>query len=311
MSSTEILYGSAAADTIVYGDIVVYMSLFGCTGFWDIGPGICVFQVGSSETNYRGPFRFYDTWSSGSGEPLGIGGDPYEGPTWASDYIYPADLWSEPYIYCGPVGSIYVFVSMDQAFTPACGDGTADFPSDAEMEIRGDGGYVDASGADWIWGWNNDDVIMGDGGGDRLWGRSGADTINGDKGADQIFASNPGDTCTAGTEWLYGGFDDVATDWIQALDNTACQKRFYGGPGNDILRGSPNPDYMYGGDGADTMCGGGGVNYLYGGNGDDYLYNSTSSYCDGGAPAGGDPGDTCDHCSTSVSCESWGGSCPY
>jgi Ca2+-binding RTX toxin-like protein len=306
-SSAEILYGTPDDDTIVYGDIVIYANWGSCTGFARWGRGICIFDflwTDNAYPYYRGVFHQWGAWSAGAVNPLGIGGDPFEGPTWGSDYIYPADLWTEPYIYCGRSGSAYVYVAMSHTFTPACGDGSAHFPADTQMEIRGDGTSAYGAGADHIWGWNNNDTLMGDGGDDVISGMGGADSINGDNGNDFIFAG----TCTSGTEWLYGGFNDAGRDWIEDTDTNACQKRLYGGPGDDTLRGSLNADYLSGGAGNDYLNGGGGSNTIYGGTGNDTLCASWTSYCNGEAPVPGDPGvppgDSCiTWCYPAVSCE--------
>ena len=305
-SNAEYLYGTPGDDTIVYGDIVIYGPFTGCTGYSRWGRGICIFaRTDSAVGHYRGTPTSVATWSAGAVNPLGLGGDPWEGPTWRSDRIYAADLYGESYIQCASLGPYTFYVAIDHAFSPACGDGTAHFPSDTQMEIRGDGGADPNGSKDWINGWKNNDTLLGDGGDDEIYGHAGTDVINGDTGGDVIYGGS-GEPCGSGTEWLYGGFNDAGIDYIFGAPGGACQERLYGGPGNDSLYGTWYADYLSGGDGVDFLKGYGGADYEYGGNGNDALCGPGD--CDGVLPFPGDPGvppgDTCFAlCGTRVSCE--------
>ncbi len=107
--------------------------------------------------------------------------------------------------------------------------------------------------SDLYYGFNQDDLIEGNGGNDELYGGIGDDLLEGGSGNDKLFGNS--------------GNDELR-----------------GQQGNDILYGNSGEDDLYGGDGSDVLDGGAGRDRLNGGNGSDTFvlsidktFGSTSS----------------------------------
>lgn len=117
---------------------------------------------------------------------------------------------------------------------------------------------VEASGNDYLRGYQGNDSLNGGDGNDRLMGDTGNDTLVGGSGTDRLVGG-------AGEDSLDGG---IGNDSLR------------GGLGNDTLRGGAGDDDLFGGDqadvingdaGNDTLLGAKGFDSLTGGSGNDSL----------------------------------------
>lgn len=187
--------------------------------------------------------------------------------------------------------------------------------------FTGSGQYDQITGAD------GNDLINGAGGNDVIFHSSGSATLNGNDGDDAfgIYSYAYGQTgvASSGTDTINGGDgdDEITLFWdlsslnatVTLLDTGAYtatngsktvngvsieQLFFYGGSGNDNVRGASGVDYVDGGAGNDVIEGGAGADELYGGLGVDTLSYEHSSagvsvMLTGGNVFGGDAtGDT-------------------
>ncbi|MCF6273262.1 MAG: hypothetical protein L3J37_08745 [Rhodobacteraceae bacterium] len=184
-------------------------------------------------------------------------------------------------------------------------------PRDADNVISGSGGATKVSwgyiyesvtltgtaGNDWINSSNGDDILSGGAGSDNIrsaggynigYGGPGNDFIIFDSRSDSSIIMGPGHP-----DW--NGLTFVDEDGEVYYERQYKGSTFYGGSGNDILRGGSGNDTLYGGSGVDLLISTGGDNRLYGGAGDDFLsgshfassnrwfdHSSRGNYIDGG-----------------------------
>lgn len=134
---------------------------------------------------------------------------------------------------------------------------------------------------DWVWGGEDDDILMGGEGDDVIVGLGGADDLRGGLGNDTIRAGD-GDDWVQGDGAYGAGGDDLVFGGAgnDSLAGQGGNDTLYGGPGsdtifggegNDSLIGGPGDDWLAGNDGNDTLISGGGADDLDGGAGDDVL----------------------------------------
>jgi len=239
--ATEWLEGTDDDDTIVYGSLwtwdfycVPCYPSCQCGTYWDRtdrGNGICVFARNDGGTYYRGSPSYVDEWELGE-NPYSLKGDDTSAGN-GDDVIYPADYFGEYWIYC--VGAYRIDMG--------------EFPSTKEMRIYGDWSYDSSTygGNDFIFGWNNRDVIYGGHGNDYVYGEDENDYIDGGYGNDYLY-QNACNSESEDTPMILGGDD---TD---RLYGSSCDDWLYGENGTDYLYGYAGDEHFFGGNGNDT-CG--------------------------------------------------------
>ena len=160
--------------------------------------------------------------------------------------------------------------------------------------MNGDGDANDLAG------WSGDDTINGLGGSDRFDGGLGRDQLNGGDGDDTLrggagndildggsgtdladYSGAGGDVevyLNAGRSRGADGFDRLfnlenlqGSDFNDRLIGNGSDNSFWGGLGNDIIKGKGGTDTYFGEAGDDTMRGDAGVDTMHGGTGGDIL----------------------------------------
>ncbi len=127
-----------------------------------------------------------------------------------------------------------------------------------------------------IFGFDENDSLLGSSGDDQLFGNQGNDTLRGREGNDLLYGGQGDDFIGGGAgadsiggdkgnDFLDGGGGDDVVRGNEGNDT------LLGGEGNDILYGELDSDVLQGGDGADTLYGGQGSDTLRGGAGSDFL----------------------------------------
>ena len=164
-------------------------------------------------------------------------------------------------------------------------DGTIQYKEKNTVDpsgINGQAVYNGTTGADRIWGGNDNDTFWGAEGNDRIEGNGGDDVALGGEGNDII-------TDLSGADVLKGGPGNDAIDSGIGDDITM------GGDGQDFINGGandnehfagPGNDFVIAGQGADAVFGDGGDDWIQGGSGQDLLQG------DHGAAFFDDPGQT-------------------
>jgi Ca2+-binding RTX toxin-like protein len=117
------------------------------------------------------------------------------------------------------------------------------------------------SGANYMYGDVDSDVIYGYAGNDTLYGGQG------DDGGIRLMQS--------GFYWQAGLYGGAGVDY---LDGGQGNDDLYGGDDSDYLVGGQGNDNMYGGNGADNIVADSGVDLIYGGAGDDKIYASSAYF---------------------------------
>jgi hypothetical protein len=294
VSAETAIYGDPFSNTFVYGDILRRQ--------WDkcglvygyrcdnLGPGVCEYDV-SGSSPYRGSYvkRFVGYWVGDVRHDL-YGDDPNYSNYLGADYIYPADNFESSVIACGT--NYWIAIDGNRAAELGgcdCGSVTADFQS--PVRIYGDYGSSNGLG-DHIWGWDEYDILYGEGGDDYIHGGGSFDDIYGEEGNDYLYA----DTTSVDYEYLSGG---GGNDHIYGADDADFYDLVDGGAGDDVIYGYAGDDVLNGDAGNDTLRGGSGTDVLDGGDNTDCLDDLTTSTCDCG---GGSTQDK-EHCTSSTDCD--------
>ncbi|UWQ18596.1 calcium-binding protein [Jannaschia sp. M317] len=147
-------------------------------------------------------------------------------------------------------------------------------------------GHLDRSaatdGADWRYGTQQGDRMLGLDGDDALFGRGGNDWIDGGAGNDTLRGGMGIDTLIggAGADSIEGGagrhiFAGTGDDTVHG--GASGDGRAYGDEGNDRLLGSDHGDFLVGGTGDDFLFGGADGDVLFGGSGNDTLIGQVGS----------------------------------
>jgi len=147
--------------------------------------------------------------------------------------------------------------------------------------INGQSVYNGTSGADRIWGGNDNDTFWGGAGNDVIEGNGGDDVALGGDGNDII-------TDLSGADVLKGGPGNDAID--AGLGNDIIM----GGDGQDFLNGGANDNETFAGPGNDFVIAGQGADAVFGDGGDDWIEGGTGQDLlqgDHGAPFFDDPGE--------------------
>ncbi|BCM26284.1 calcium-binding protein [Methyloradius palustris] len=172
------------------------------------------------------------------------------------------------------------------------------------------------TGASFLIGDANDNILTGGNSNDTLEGMAGNDTMIGGGGSDTVtFIHSTGAvsaSLASGIATITTG-NSIGTDTLTAITNligTYFNDTLVGdgnantiraGDGNDSITGNNGADTLYGGAGADTIYGGAdatgtdtGNNLIYGGAGNDLIYGGNSGntiYGDDAVSGGTSPGD--------------------
>lgn len=135
---------------------------------------------------------------------------------------------------------------------------------------------IGQGGADRLDGGTGNDRLIGNGGNDTLIGGTGIDTMTGGTGNDYYYVDHASDVVSEGSN---GGIDTVYSSVTYSLASRTHVENITltgtasinatGNTGNNVLTGNSGNNKLYGGDGNDTFIGGGGTDYYHGGAGED------------------------------------------
>ena len=163
------------------------------------------------------------------------------------------------------------------------------------------------NGADWVFGYEENDTIFGYGGNDRLMGMDGDDHLFGGDDHDRLIGGAGADRLHGGNgddEADYSGspsgvivslISDMASGGDAAGDHFDSIEILNGSAHADTLIGDNGINLLFGEGGNDTLKGYGGLDFIWGGLGNDYLYGmegvDTLRGNDGHDHIDGGPGD--------------------
>ena len=135
------------------------------------------------------------------------------------------------------------------------------------------------SGDDYVYGRGGDDIVSGDLGADEIFGGAGFDTTEYKDRTNTVTVGigniaddgevGEGDNVRNDIEGVVGGSGDDSIGADNSNLDPSLGVLFYGGAGNDLLRGFGGSDTLIGGEGSDTLEGQGGDDFLYAQQGQD------------------------------------------
>ncbi|WP_261986310.1 calcium-binding protein, partial [Francisella philomiragia] len=134
------------------------------------------------------------------------------------------------------------------------------------------------SGADFILGTSDNDIINAGTGDDEIYGKLGDDVINTGDGNDTVYAGEGNDRVTVGINNGYNSIYGESGDDVLNATGSWSRNTLDGGEGNDTIRGGYQNDVLRGGSGDDVISTGErSSDYVEGGLGNDTLISDYGS----------------------------------